>query len=107
VVTLGRYRPKEDWYDKDDKPFKPFIHYTVGGNSKMYGAALFRFRERDFEEVQHYGGLSPEWPLKYDAYENYYEQAENCTVCMANVALIPVSHLQKQRIHCHRWLMNH
>lgn len=76
VVTLGRYRPKEDWYDKDDKPFKPFIHYNVGGNSKMYGAALFRFRESDFEEVKHYGGISPEWPLQYDAYENYYEQAE-------------------------------
>jgi choline dehydrogenase-like flavoprotein len=43
VVTLGRYRPKEDWYDNDGKPFKPFIHYNVGGNSKMYGAALFRF----------------------------------------------------------------
>jgi len=76
VVTNGRYRPKEDWYDKDDKPFKPFIHYNVGGNSKMYGAALFRFRESDFEEVKHYGGVSPEWPLKYNVYENYYEQAE-------------------------------
>jgi choline dehydrogenase-like flavoprotein len=76
VVTLGRYRPKEDWYDKDDKPFKPFIHYNVGGNSKFYGAALFRFRESDFEEVKHYGGISPAWPLKYDVYENYYEQAE-------------------------------
>ena len=76
VVTNGRYRSKEDWYDKDDKPFKPFIHYNVGGNSKMYGAALFRFRESDFEEVAHYGGVSPQWPLKYDVYENYYEQAE-------------------------------
>ncbi|MGQ0737882.1 MAG: GMC oxidoreductase [Bacteroidota bacterium] len=76
VVTNGRYRPKEDWYDKDDKPFKPFIHYNVGGNSKMYGAALFRFRESDFEEVKHYGGVSPAWPLKYEDYENYYEQAE-------------------------------
>ena len=76
VVTNGRYRPKEDWFDKDDKPFKPFIHYNVGGNSKMYGAALFRFRETDFQEVKHYGGISPEWPLQYDTYENYYEQAE-------------------------------
>jgi choline dehydrogenase-like flavoprotein len=76
VVTKGRYRPKEDWYDKDDKPFKPFIHYNVGGNSKMYGAALFRFRESDFEQVNHYGGVSPEWPLKYEVYEDYYTQAE-------------------------------
>ncbi len=76
VVTKGRYRPNENWYDNEDKPFKPFIHYNVGGNSKMYGAALFRFRESDFEKVNHYGGVSPEWPLKYDVYENYYEQAE-------------------------------
>ena len=76
VVTLGRYRPKEDWYDQDGKSFKPYIHYNVGGNSKMYGAALFRFRESDFEQVQHYGGTSPAWPFGYDVLENYYEQAE-------------------------------
>ncbi|QEC70031.1 GMC family oxidoreductase [Panacibacter ginsenosidivorans] len=76
VVTVGRYRPHEEWLDENDKPFKPFIHYNVGGNSKMYGAALFRFRESDFEQVQHYGGTSPEWPIKYDAYEPYYSIAE-------------------------------
>ncbi|MBD0365467.1 MAG: GMC family oxidoreductase [Flavisolibacter sp.] len=76
VVTLGRYRPKEDWYDSEGKPFKPFIHYNVGGNSKMYGAALFRFRESDFQQVQHYGGISPAWELGYDIYEPYYTQAE-------------------------------
>jgi len=76
VVTNGRYRPNEQWYDQDDKPFKPFIHYNVGGNSKMYGAALFRFRESDFKEVKHYGGTSPAWPFDYDTLENYYEQAE-------------------------------
>ena len=76
VVTAGRYRPQEEWLDQDDKPFKPFIHYNVGGNSKMYGAAMFRFRESDFEEVRHYGGTSPEWPIKYDAYEPYYTIAE-------------------------------
>jgi choline dehydrogenase-like flavoprotein len=76
VVTLGRYRPNENWYDKDDKPFKPYIHYNVGGNSKMYGAALFRFRESDFEKVQHYGGTSPDWPVGYEVFEPYYTKAE-------------------------------
>jgi choline dehydrogenase-like flavoprotein len=76
VVTAGRYRPSEKWYDKDDKPFSPFIHYNVGGNSKMYGAAMFRFREKDFEEVKHYGGVSPAWPIDYDVLEPYYTQAE-------------------------------
>ncbi len=76
VVNVGRYRPNDVWLDQDDQPFKPFIHYNVGGNSKMYGAALFRFRESDFEKVQHYGGESPAWPLKYDVYEPYYTIAE-------------------------------
>jgi choline dehydrogenase-like flavoprotein len=76
VVTLGRYRPNENWYDKDDKPFKPYIHYNVGGNSKMYGAALFRFRESDFENVKHYGGVSPAWPFGYETLEDYYTTAE-------------------------------
>lgn len=76
VVTAGRYRPDDTWFDQDDKPFKPFIHYNVGGNSKMYGAALFRFRESDFEEVNHYGGTSPAWPFGYDTLEAYYEKAE-------------------------------
>ena len=76
VVTNGRYRPNENWYDQDNKPFKPFIHYNVGGNSKMYGAALFRFRESDFLEVNHYGGTSPAWPFGYNTLESYYTQAE-------------------------------
>jgi len=56
-MTVGRYRPNEKWFDKDDKLFSPFIHYNVGGNSKMYGAAMFRFRENDFHEVKHFGGI--------------------------------------------------
>ncbi len=77
VVTVGRYRPNEAWYDADNKPFKPYIHYNVGGNSKVYGAALFRFREKDFTAVQHYGGISPAWPFGYNTLEPYYTQAEH------------------------------
>jgi len=76
VVTLGRYRPNENWYDHEDKPFKPYIHYNVGGNSKMYGAALFRFRESDFREIKHYGGVSPAWPFGYQTLKRYYDTAE-------------------------------
>lgn len=76
VVTKGRYRPNEYWYDSEGKPFKPFIHYNVGGNSKMYGAAMFRFRESDFEETAHFGGISPAWPFGYDTLQDYYAQAE-------------------------------
>ena len=63
VFVESKYRAKETWYDKDGKPFYPGIRYYVGGNTKVYGAALLRFRERDFGEVAHHGGISPAWPL--------------------------------------------
>ena len=40
-------------------------HYYVGGNTKFYGAVMFRFRERDFQAIEHVDGISPEWPLSY------------------------------------------
>ena len=52
----------ELWYDKDGDPFKPHQQYFVGGNTKFYGAILFRLRERDFGEVRalrrHLAGLA-------------------------------------------------
>ena len=76
VFIDNRYKVHEEWRDRDGKPFHPGTHYAVGGNTKVYGAALLRFRERDFEAVQHYGGVSPEWPLKYGDLEAYYSAAE-------------------------------
>ncbi|MDN5849378.1 MAG: GMC family oxidoreductase, partial [Nitrococcus sp.] len=70
------YEADETWYDKTGEAFHPGLHYFVGGNSKMYGAALFRLRERDFEVLQHADGVSPEWPLKYDVFAPYYDAAE-------------------------------
>ncbi len=60
----------------DGETFHPGLHYFVGGNSKVYGAALFRLRERDFEAVQHKDGVSPAWPLKYADFEPFYTEAE-------------------------------
>jgi choline dehydrogenase-like flavoprotein len=76
VFVDGKYQANEDWYDKDGKLFHPGLHYAVGGNSKVYGAALLRLRERDFEEILHPDGISPAWPVKYDVFEPYYAQAE-------------------------------
>jgi choline dehydrogenase-like flavoprotein len=72
VFVESKYRAKETWYDKDGKPFSPGIQYYVGGNTKVYGAALLRFREQDFGEVRHHGGISPAWPLSYQDFEPYY-----------------------------------
>ncbi len=76
VVEKGRYRAKEKWFDKDDNLFDPFTHYAVGGNSKVYGAAAFRLREKDFQEYMTSAGISPAWPLSYTDYKPYYDEAE-------------------------------
>jgi len=76
VFVDNKYQADESWIDVDGKSFTPALHYNVGGNSKVYGAALFRLRERDFEEVEHAGGVSPAWPLGYAAFEKYYDEAE-------------------------------
>ena len=45
VNQEARYNTKEMWYDKEGKPLHPHTNYYVGGNTKFYGAALFRLRE--------------------------------------------------------------
>lgn len=76
VFIHGRYQAKETWFGKDGRAFHPGIHYWVGGNTKVYGAALFRLRKEDFGEIRHKGGISPAWPLGYDEFESYYTEAE-------------------------------
>jgi choline dehydrogenase-like flavoprotein len=76
VNVEAKYNAKETWYDKDGKPLHPHTNYYVGGNTKFYGAALFRFRKEDFGELRHWGGISPAWPIGYDELEPYYTEAE-------------------------------
>ena len=76
VNVVGRYQTKEEWRDKNGKPLHPHTNYYVGGNTKFYGAALFRLRREDFGEIKHFGGISPAWPVSYDDLEPYYLQAE-------------------------------
>lgn len=77
VWREGRYRNSGQWTDLDTgQRFTPKQHYYVGGNTKVYGAILFRMRERDFGPVQHVDGVSPAWPLDYTDLEPYYTRAE-------------------------------
>jgi choline dehydrogenase-like flavoprotein len=71
-----KYYSSETMYNKAGGEIHPGFCYHVGGNTKVYGAALFRLRERDFEKFRHKDGFSPEWPLKYRDFEPYYDQAE-------------------------------
>jgi len=76
VFGKSRYVTTERWYDKHGVAFRPHAQYYVGGNTKFYGAILFRLRERDFGEVRHHGGISPAWPISYADLEPYYAEAE-------------------------------
>jgi len=77
VNVEGKYQTKEVWHDRDGKELHPHTNYCVGGNTKFYGAALFRLRREDFCTIRHHGGISPAWPIQYDELEPYYTQAEH------------------------------
>jgi choline dehydrogenase-like flavoprotein len=76
VFINRRYKPAETWRDGSGRSFRPGVHYVVGGNTKVYGASLPRFRESDFGRVEHHEGISPAWPFSYADLEPYYGQAE-------------------------------
>jgi choline dehydrogenase-like flavoprotein len=77
VNVKAKYNTKEEWRDSEGKPLHPHTNYYVGGNTKFYGAALFRLRKEDFGELKHHGGVSPAWPVSYDDMEPYYTKAEH------------------------------
>ncbi len=76
VSVDGRYISADTWHDADGRAFQPQVHYFVGGATKLYGAALYRLRPQDFDELKHVDGVSPAWPLSYDDFEPYYTKAE-------------------------------
>jgi choline dehydrogenase-like flavoprotein len=76
VNVEARYHTQEVWHTADGHPLHPHTNYYVGGNTKFFGAALFRLRKEDFGELRHAGGISPAWPVGYDELERYYTEAE-------------------------------
>ena len=53
VFLKGKYTTDEEWHDRKGDEFTPEQNYYVGGNTKFYGAALFRLRPEDFGEITH------------------------------------------------------
>ncbi|MFD1626352.1 GMC oxidoreductase [Azospirillum griseum] len=76
VFGEGRYRARDEWSDRHGRPFFPGVHYCVGGNSKLFGAAMFRLRAADFDTLEHADGLSPAWPVDYATLAPWYDRAE-------------------------------
>src|SRR5687767_9325591 len=58
-----RYRSTERWLNGDGRPFLPYMHYGVGGNTKFWGSVLYRLRREDFDAIEHADGVSPAWPI--------------------------------------------
>lgn len=75
VFAAQRYQTTERWY-ADGRAFRPGMFYFVGGHTKFYGTAMLRFRQRDFEAVEHQEGISPAWPIRYAGLEPWYALAE-------------------------------
>jgi choline dehydrogenase-like flavoprotein len=77
IFRDGHFRPDEQWLDGQGAPFNPGNYYVAGGNSKLYGAVLIRYRAEDFKPLRHMGGTTPGWPISYDTLEPWYSQAED------------------------------
>lgn len=71
-----RYRADVRWLDRAGEEFRPWMQYQVGGNTKVWGAALLRLRESDFAERPHAEGVSPAWPIDYADLAPWYDEAE-------------------------------
>jgi choline dehydrogenase-like flavoprotein len=76
VFLDNRYHTRETWHNKEGKEIHPQQSYFVGGQTKVYGAAMFRMRAEDFGAIRHKGGISPAWPISYTDMEPYYTRAE-------------------------------
>ena len=70
------YHTNEKWLTKEGHEFRPGQAYVVGGNTKVFGAALLRLRKKDFEDIHYEDGVSPAWPISYEALEPHYQEAE-------------------------------
>ncbi|MDP5218504.1 GMC family oxidoreductase [Ruegeria sp. 2205SS24-7] len=77
IFNFGTFRNDETWDDSKGNTFNPGNYYFVGGNSKLYGAVMFRYRSKDFCALQHMGGTSPGWPISYEDFEPWYQKAED------------------------------
>jgi choline dehydrogenase-like flavoprotein len=76
IFQRGVFRPREEWFDAAGEAFNPGNYYYVGGNTKLYGAVLIRYRAQDFAPIQYADGATPGWPFGYDELEPWYTRAE-------------------------------
>jgi choline dehydrogenase-like flavoprotein len=76
VFNRHRYHNAEPWLDREGRTFHPVCGYHVGGDTKLYGAAVLRRRASDFDTVRHAGGETVAWPIRYADLAPHYDVAE-------------------------------
>jgi len=76
IFQRGVFRPQERWIDGAGEAFNPGNYYYVGGNTKLYGAVLLRYRAQDFAPIAYTDGSTAGWPFAYDELEPWYTRAE-------------------------------
>ena len=90
VFVEQRYRTHDTWYDAHGATrFVPGQFYYVGGHTKFYGTAMFRFRERDFEGVEHEEGrLVPRGRSAMRSSSRGTRKPSACSACTGRPATI-------------------
>lgn len=73
VFIDGVFKNHVPWLDSKGRQFVPGEFYNVGGKTKWYGAALFRFRPEEFKAEPDFDLLG--WPFGYEELEPYYDEA--------------------------------
>lgn len=106
VFVKGKYRAPEFWFDKHGDRFPPEVNYYVGGNTKFYGAALFRLRPQDFGELRHHGGLSPRGRSATRTWSPTTHRPSISTSCTADTARTRVRGRPARSTPIHRYNTN-
>ena len=91
VNVDGKYQTKDIWRNADGKPLHPHTNYNVGGNTKFYGAALFRLRREDFGEIKHSGGIHRPGHSPMPIWNHTTPRLSNSIRSMAGAGKIPLS----------------
>jgi choline dehydrogenase-like flavoprotein len=78
LIDKGPYDDRE--IDVNGKSKRLYMGGILGGGTSLYGGALIRPSEQDFQPGRYYGKRIPraiwEWPVSYGDLEPYYTEAE-------------------------------
>ena len=78
LIDKGPYDDRE--VDVNGRARRLYMGGILGGGTSLYGGALLRPSEQDFQPGRYYRDRIPraiwEWPISYDDLEPYYTEAE-------------------------------